>query len=201
MKKYIQIINESLEECGDVATSQPPNQIPHQPVTMNVNMSASGEENVNSLMNIMKNAGLSGAEPVNQKMMPMRKDMDKYMAIMRDEEVSEEDIEDEGYDNTPGEVYHDTEMLTHNMAGGINKAKGAYASAEDGDNAMAVKNVKEHLIAALNEKKKTKKKPDADGDGVPDWADKKPGKDDNVGKKKGSKPKKGVIPPQFKKKK
>ena len=43
-------------------------------------------------------------------------------------------------------------------------------------------------------------KPDADGDGVPDWADKKPGKDDNEGKKKGSKPKKGVVPPQFKKK-
>ena len=43
------------------------------------------------------------------------------------------------------------------------------------------------------------KKPDADGDGVPDWADKKPGKDDNEGKKKGSKPKKGVVPPQFKK--
>ena len=28
------------------------------------------------------------------------------------------------------------------------------------------------------------KKPDADGDGVPDWADKKPGKDDNEDKKK-----------------
>ncbi len=28
----------------------------------------------------------------------------------------------------------------------------------------------------------TKKKPDADGDGVPDWADKKPGKDDHKDK-------------------
>lgn len=48
-----------------------------------------------------------------------------------------------------------------------------------------------------------KKKPDADGDGVPDWADKKPGKDDNEGKKKKKKgkPKKGVVPPQFKKSK
>jgi hypothetical protein len=44
-----------------------------------------------------------------------------------------------------------------------------------------------------------KKKPDADGDGVPDWADKKPGKDDNADKKKGSKPKKGKVPPQFQK--
>ena len=42
-----------------------------------------------------------------------------------------------------------------------------------------------------------KKKPDADGDGVPDWADKKPGKDDHEGK--GSKPKKGKVPPQFQK--
>jgi hypothetical protein len=39
-----------------------------------------------------------------------------------------------------------------------------------------------------------KKKPDDDKDGVPNWADKKPGKDDNEGKKKGAAPKKGVNP-------
>ena len=50
------------------------------------------------------------------------------------------------------------------------------------------------------DKKKAKKKmdeakkPDDDGDGVPDWADKKPGEDDNEGKKKGAAPKKGVNP-------
>ena len=38
------------------------------------------------------------------------------------------------------------------------------------------------------------KKPDDDNDGVPNWADKKPGKDDNEGKKKGPAPKKGVNP-------
>lgn len=45
--------------------------------------------------------------------------------------------------------------------------------------------------------KKSNKKPDADGDGVPDWADKKPN-DPKVGAK-GSKPKakKGKVPPQF----
>lgn len=43
-------------------------------------------------------------------------------------------------------------------------------------------------------KKSGNKKPDADGDGVPDWADKKPGEDDNAGKKKGAAPKKGVNP-------
>ena len=50
----------------------------------------------------------------------------------------------------------------------------------------------------LGEKKN--KKPDADGDGVPDWADKKPN-DSKVGAK-GKKPaKKGKVPPQFLKKK
>lgn len=39
-----------------------------------------------------------------------------------------------------------------------------------------------------------KKKPDDDKDGVPNWADKKPGKDDTEGKKKGAAPKKGVNP-------
>lgn len=38
-------------------------------------------------------------------------------------------------------------------------------------------------VMTAESKKSPKKKPDADGDGVPDWADKKPGKDDNEGKK------------------
>ena len=53
------------------------------------------------------------------------------------------------------------------------------------------------LNAAISE---ADKKPDADGDGVPDWADKKDGEDDNADKPKGKKPKKGEVPPQFKKK-
>jgi hypothetical protein len=46
-----------------------------------------------------------------------------------------------------------------------------------------------------------KKKPDADGDGVPDWADKKDGDDsaDKKSDKKSSKPKKGEVPPQLQK--
>jgi len=51
------------------------------------------------------------------------------------------------------------------------------------------------------------KKPDEDGDGVPDYADKNPGEDDNKDgdeddkKKPSGKAKKGVVPPQFQKKK
>jgi hypothetical protein len=41
-----------------------------------------------------------------------------------------------------------------------------------------------------------KKKPDDDGDGVPNWADEKPGEDDNAGKKKGAK--KGMSAKQAK---
>jgi hypothetical protein len=51
-----------------------------------------------------------------------------------------------------------------------------------------------NAISGMFEGSVTKKKPDADKDGVPDWADKKPGKDDNKGKKKGAAPKKGVNP-------
>jgi len=50
-------------------------------------------------------------------------------------------------------------------------------------------------LSRLNE---SKKKPDADGDGVPDWADKKDGKDDHAEDKPKKKAKKGEIPPQLK---
>jgi len=46
---------------------------------------------------------------------------------------------------------------------------------------IMAKQVLESFIA------EAKKKPDADGDGVPDWADKKPGKDDNASKKSDAK--------------
>ena len=103
--------------------------------------------------------------------------------------------EAEDYANEPDPEYQDHKYMTKDLSGGINREKKAYAKAQDGDNAMAVEAIKATLMAALQEKKK----PDADGDGVPDWADKKPGKDDNAGKKKSSKPKKGEVPPQFKK--
>lgn len=82
---------------------------------------------------------------------------------------------DEDYANEPEEEYHSTDDL---LASGddLHKSKKMYAKAADGDNAMAVETIKSALMAALNEKKK----PDADGDGVPDWADKKPGEDDNA---------------------
>jgi hypothetical protein len=114
------------------------------------------------------------------------------------EAVADESVEEwanspEGSEADP--TYGDMQDMTRD-GNDMHKKKRAYAAAQDGDNAMAVEAIKATLMKALSEKKK----PDADGDGVPDWADKKPGKDDNADKKKGSKPKKGVVPPQFKKK-
>ena len=60
--------------------------------------------------------------------------------------------------------------------------------AKKGVNPFAKKDAKKKPVTAKN------KKPDDDGDGVPNWADKKPGKDDNEGQKKGAAPKKGVNP-------
>jgi hypothetical protein len=53
---------------------------------------------------------------------------------------------------------------------------------------------KSKFMKMVEAKKSGKKKPDDDNDGVPNWADEKPGEDDNEGKKKGAKPKKGVNP-------
>lgn len=57
------------------------------------------------------------------------------------------------------------------------------------------KKIMETLISEISEAKK----PDEDGDGVPDWADKKPGKDDHAEKEDKPKKKsaKGEIPPQL----
>lgn len=62
----------------------------------------------------------------------------------------------------------------------------AIASAEKLSNANAVVEAE------------SKKKPDADGDGVPDWADKKPGKDDNEDKEDDDGEKKGMSDKQAK---
>jgi hypothetical protein len=204
MKKLIESMDK-IDECGmgeDMAPGMPAMD-QGQPVTMNVNLNASGTDHVADLINMMKNAGLDAAQEVKPDMMPVRQDMERLRSIVGepDDEPEMEEVEDEievegDYANEPDEEYQDADHMIKDLAGGINREKKQYKAAQPGDNAMAMEQIKKELYAALSEKKK----PDADGDGVPDWADKKPGKDDNAGKKKGSKPKKGEVPPQFKKK-
>ena len=52
------------------------------PVTVNVSMNASGKEHVADLLDMMKNAGLGGAEPVGAKMLSPRMDMERLSAMM-----------------------------------------------------------------------------------------------------------------------
>jgi len=103
MKKLL----ESLEECG----MAPMGQQEGTPVSMNISLNATGKDHVADLINMMKNAGLQAAQPVNPEMMPMRMDMERLRNIVDDEPM----IPGEGADNRPNEEYMDTEEL---MAGG-----------------------------------------------------------------------------------
>lgn len=99
-----------------------------------------------------------------------RKDSDEYKSAAQDVRrtrmnFSSEDYEQEGYDNEPDADYQDTEYMTKDLSGGINRRKKMYAKAQDGDNAMAVESIKDRLYAQLSEKKDKPDFADIDGDG------------------------------------
>jgi hypothetical protein len=64
-----------MEDCG-MSMTPPVNQ--GTPVSINVSLNASGKEHVQDLIDMMKNAGLGGAQAVAPAMMPMRMDMEKF---------------------------------------------------------------------------------------------------------------------------
>ena len=76
----------------------------------------------------------------------------------------------------------------------LHKKKKAYKATQPGDNPMSVESIKAALFAALTEKKAKPDFLDVDKDGDKKEPMKKALKD------KGGKPKKGKVPPQFKKK-
>jgi hypothetical protein len=206
MKKLIESMDH-IEECGmsegpmGAMPSLPaPEQHEGNPVTVNVNMNASGKEHVADLLDMMKNAGLGGAEPVSAKMLSPRMDMERLSAMMGEpedepemEEVDDE-IEVEGdYANEPDAQYGDMSDAIPD-GNDLNRKKKSYAATQDGDNPMAVEAIKATLMAALQEKKAKPDFLDVDKDGDKKEPMKKALKD------KGSKPKKGEVPPQFKKK-
>jgi len=113
---------------------------------------------------------------------------------LTDEELATEDDLEE-YANEPDPQYGDTSDAIPD-GNDLNRKKKAYAATQDGDNPMAVEAIKATLMAALSEKKK----PDTNKNGIPDYAEDGKGPNDLAKGKKGSKPKKGEVPPQFKKK-
>jgi hypothetical protein len=155
------------------------------PVSMNISLNASGKENVDELMSLLKSAGLDGSSMPKSMSMPMpAKTMPMALAMDNAE------MEEEGFSNSPDEEYSDTEYMTKDLSGGINGQKKMYKPAAKGDNPMAVESIKERLWAALNEKKAKPDFLDVDKDGNK----KEPMKKAVADKKKGAAPKKGVNP-------
>jgi peptidoglycan hydrolase-like protein with peptidoglycan-binding domain len=186
--------------------------------SMNISLNADSSAEVAELLRIMQLAGAGGAKAVDTAMInqtdshmggcgcsscaakqgPSEPDMGDMIRMISAEELATEEVDDGDFGDAttePDETYMNDVSASIPSGNDLHKEKGSYPATAGGDNPMGIR---ETLWKALQEKKK--KKPDADGDGVPDWADKKPGKDDHAGKKKGSKPKKGQVPPQFKKK-
>lgn len=96
---------------------------------------------------------------------------------------AEYESEFEGYDNEPDADYQDTDYMTKDLSGGLNRQKKSYADAEDGDNPMAVESIKDRLYARLSEKKEKPDFADIDGDGDKKEPMKKAAKDKKKDKK------------------
>ena len=139
--------------------------------SMNISINGDSAAEVAELASILKNAGMD-THSHSDDMLPKAKEMptmamepdghDDMVSKMRmmDEPapdaspcgMGEDDVE-EDWDNSPDEAYADTQTMTHDLSGGLNRQKKAYPKAQDGDNAMAVEaSIREKLWAALNEK-------------------------------------------------
>ena len=182
MKKILESFNTvtesetAVEECGTMPMQQSMPQEQGTPVTMNVNLSASGKDHVDDLMALMKAAGLDHAGPVRSEPEPSQ-DMDMAkMRMLMSPEMMDDDV-DEEWDNAPDEEYKDDDYMIKDLSGGLNRQKKSYAAAQDGDNAMAVETIKDRLLAALNEKKAKPDYIDIDGDGDTEEPMKKAAKD------------------------
>ena len=129
--------------------------------SMNISINGDSAAEVAELAGILKNAGMHDAKPVSD-IMPhadnSHDDMMSKMAIVNEPEMDapcgmdEEGVE-EDWDNSPDESYADTQTMTKDLSGGLNRQKKSYPKVADGDNPMAVEtSIREQLWAALNEK-------------------------------------------------
>ena len=137
--------------------------------SMNISINGDSAAEVAELAGILKNAGMHDAKPVSDILprpgekpamaMDPHDDMISKMSIMDEPGpddspcgMGEDDVE-EDWDNSPEETYADTQTMTKDLSGGLNREKKAYPATQDGDNPMAVEtSIKEQLWAALNEK-------------------------------------------------
>jgi hypothetical protein len=193
MKKILESFNKvQVAECGTMPGAMAGmSQREGAPVSMNISLNASGKENVDELMSLLKSAGLDGAAIAKSMSAPSSMPMPapaKTMPMALAMDTAEK--EEEEFSNSPDEKYSDTEYMTKDLSGGINGPKKMYKPAAKGDNPMAVESIKDRLWAALNEKKAKPDFLDMDKDGNK----KEPMKKAVGDKKKGAAPKKGVNP-------
>ena len=117
-----------------------------------------------------------------------------------EEDVKEEmKVGDKKASSTGGTIEKTKTGIKHTAGKNYGGSKAETDSDDEDDKADKKKAKKESIEPQFKSKfmkmvEAKKKKPDDDNDGVPDWADKKPGEDDHAGKKKGAAPKKGVNP-------
>lgn len=131
-----------LDECGPMEGpmgGQMSN--PGSPVSMNISLNASGMDNVEDLMHLLKNAGVTPSSKMAMAISP-GPDGDEMMGPepcpicggMHEDTMTCED-----WDNSPDEEYKDDDFMKNDLAGGINRKKKQYPASNRGDNAMAVK--------------------------------------------------------------
>lgn len=140
MKAILESLNKvtAVEECGMPMASPNMGMQQGSPVSMNVSLNASGKDNVDELMALLKGAGLA-AEPKMGPSEPM--DMGAMRALVMnpsDDSEMDDEPETEEWDNSPDEEYSDHETMTKDLSGGINRQKKQFKPAATGDNPMAV---------------------------------------------------------------
>ena len=97
----------------------------HDDVEPTVNVTATGKDAM-ALAELLK---LSGTASMSQPVDSCSSCGEYHEGECMSEELA----------NQPDKEYRDTEYMTDTLAGGLNRKKGSYAKAEDGDNPMAVR--------------------------------------------------------------
>jgi len=153
----------AVDECGEGAMPMAPQMSPPQqqgnPVSMNVSLNASGKDNVDDLMALVR--AVSGTEQHvdvdSHNVSGQEMDMAKMKAALM---PKEEEVDEEGeWATSPDEEYQDHNYMTKDLSGGINREKPKGAErAKDPAVRQHVESIKDQLWAALTEKKTTEGK-------------------------------------------
>ena len=132
-------LEEALNETITVNTTSDNNPDSQDSVTITAN-----GEDAAELMQMLKLAGMNQtAEEQPEMTNPTMADMIQIIPLDDAEEEVEEDLA-----NTPNDAMDlegDVDTMVNAISGGLNRKKNAYAKAQDGDNAMAVKEDEEDL--------------------------------------------------------